>query len=173
MVYKSFTTHLTYLLNLTCPLRYWNKMRYCSRMCRRKLLSLSCKSINYSKNKHIHKTTHLIQVLPKDTGYANKEMKDFTSKTFAKSSLQARHSCMHPEWGSKSPFGFLNPHSWISYHSPLPSSEVVHSQSSLWPLPGLSLSYPNTPNIWTLLPYVPGPLYFLPISPILFLPISV
>lgn len=109
MVYKSFTTHLTYLLNLTCPLRYWNKMRYCSRMCRRKLLSLSCKSINYSKNKHIHKTTHLIQVLPKDTGYANKEMKDFTSKTFAKSSLQARHSCMHPEWGSKSPFGFLNP----------------------------------------------------------------
>ena len=43
---------LTHLLNLTCPLRYWNKMRYCSRMCRRKLLSLSCKSINYSKNKH-------------------------------------------------------------------------------------------------------------------------
>lgn len=43
------------LLNLTWPFRYWNRMRYCSRMCRLKLLSLSCKSISCRwRDEHAH-----------------------------------------------------------------------------------------------------------------------
>ena len=49
-----------YLLNLTWPLRYWKRMRYCRRMCLRKLLSLSCRSISWeargeAKSEHDHR----------------------------------------------------------------------------------------------------------------------
>lgn len=77
-VYKSLKYTLTYLLNLTCPLRYWNKMRYCNRMCRRKLLSLSCKSINYSKYKQIHKQYIKIS-MTKSTNYTIVKIEDSVS----------------------------------------------------------------------------------------------
>lgn len=55
---KSARAWTPYLLNLTWPFRYWNRIRYCSRMCRLKLLSLSCKSISCRwRDEYAHEET--------------------------------------------------------------------------------------------------------------------